>query len=441
MSLIVQKFGGSSVSDVAAMQRVAKRIVETKKAGHDVVVVVSAMGDTTDELLDMAAALNPEPNAREMDLLMSAGERISMSLLAMAIEAQGVGAHAFTGRQAGVHTDSVFGKASILGVVPERVVRCIQAGNVAIVAGFQGLSERDDVTTLGRGGSDTTAVALAAALRADVCEIYTDVDGLFTADPRVVPSARRITTLTAEETLELAAHGAKILHLRAVEYARRHHVALHVRSSFSDKDGTWISDHAVSPDLVCLLAPSLADTIIAASKEDPVEAPLITGIAHDRSQSKITLTKVPDRPGLAARIFAIVAAAEANIDMIVQNVSVDDGHTDLSFTLPTPDGPGALAALQAAKEEIGYGRIFLTDEIGKLSLVGAGMRSHPGVSAKLFGALSEAGINIEMISTSEIRISVVTALADLDAAVRATHTAFGLDSASAEAIVYGGTGR
>ncbi|MDO5080569.1 aspartate kinase [Buchananella hordeovulneris] len=441
MSLIVQKFGGSSVSDVAAMQRVAKRIVETKKAGHDVVVVVSAMGDTTDELLDMAAALNPSPHAREMDLLMSAGERISMSLLAMAIEAQGVGAHAFTGRQAGVHTDSAFGKASILGVVPERVVRCIQAGNVAIVAGFQGLSERDDVTTLGRGGSDTTAVALAAALRADVCEIYTDVDGLFTADPRVVPSARRITTLTAEETLELAAHGAKILHLRAVEYARRHHVALHVRSSFSDKDGTWIADHAVNPDLVRLLAPSLADTIIAASKEDPVEAPLITGIAHDRSQSKITLTKVPDRPGLAARIFAIVAAAEANIDMIVQNVSVDDGHTDLSFTLPTPDGPGALAALQAAKEEIGYGRIFLTDEIGKLSLVGAGMRSHPGVSAKLFGALSEAGINIEMISTSEIRISVVTALADLDAAVRATHTAFGLDSASAEAIVYGGTGR
>ncbi|RRD42066.1 aspartate kinase [Buchananella hordeovulneris] len=441
MSLIVQKFGGSSVSDVAAMQRVAKRIVETKKAGHDVVVVVSAMGDTTDELLDMAAALNSSPHAREMDLLMSAGERISMSLLAMAIEAQGVGAHAFTGRQAGVHTDSAFGKASILGVVPERVVRCIQAGNVAIVAGFQGLSERDDVTTLGRGGSDTTAVALAAALRADVCEIYTDVDGLFTADPRVVPSARRITTLTAEETLELAAHGAKILHLRAVEYARRHHVALHVRSSFSDKDGTWIADHAVNPDLVRLLAPSLADTIIAASKEDPVEAPLITGIAHDRSQSKITLTKVPDRPGLAARIFAIVAAAEANIDMIVQNVSVDDGHTDLSFTLPTPDGPGALAALQAAKEEIGYGRIFLTDEIGKLSLVGAGMRSHPGVSAKLFGALSEAGINIEMISTSEIRISVVTALADLDAAVRATHTAFGLDSASAEAIVYGGTGR
>lgn len=440
VSLIVQKFGGSSVADVDAMRRVAKRVVETKRAGHDVVVVVSAMGDTTDELLDMAAELNPNPSPREMDLLMSSGERISMSLLAMAIEAQGERAHAFTGRQAGMHTDTRFGKASIVGVVPERIVQCVRDGAVAIVAGFQGLSGNDDVTTLGRGGSDTTAVALAAALRADVCEIYTDVDGLFTADPRVVPSARRIFNLTAEETLELAAQGAKILHLRAVEYARRHKVALHVRSSFSDKDGTWIADHAVNPAIVRLLAPTIADQIIA-SKEDSVEAPIISGIAHDRSQSKITLVGVPDRPGLASRIFAIVAAADVNIDMIVQNVSVRDNSTDISFTLPSGDGKAALEALEAVAAEIGYKEIFLTEEIGKLSVVGAGMRSHPGVSAKLFGALSDAGINIEMISTSEIRISVVTALSDLDEAVRVAHTAFDLDSAEAEAIVYGGTGR
>ena len=512
MALVVQKYGGSSVSDVDAMRRVARRIVATRQAGNTVVVVVSAMGDTTDELLDQAAALTTHAPAREMDILLSAGERISMALLAMAVTELGVPAQAYTGAQAGVLTDSKYGKASIVGVLPERVARSIQTGAVAIVAGFQGINEVEDTTTLGRGGSDTTAVALAAALNADVCEIYTDVDGLFTADPRIVPTAKRIESLSSEETLELAAHGAKILHLRAVEYARRFGVPLHVRSSFSDKTGTWIYDGRREGAFVPSVVAAQLDDVVAAdiatpgspatpaspasaatpagsasqgaapaapaspsdpaglddgpsasvvdtahrnaiaaraqarprpsAKEDHVEAPVISGIAHDRSQDKITLVGVPDVPGAAARIFAIVAGTDANIDMIVQDVSAEGtGLTNISFTCPDGDSATARAALEGAREELGFRSLHFNPDIGILSLVGAGMRSNPGVSARLFGALSEAGVNIHMISTSEIRISVVVDDAVLDEAVRAVHSAFGLDAQAAEAVVYGGTGR
>ena len=503
MALVVQKYGGSSVSDVDAMRRVARRIVATRQAGNTVVVVVSAMGDTTDELLDQAAALTTDAPAREMDILLSAGERISMALLAMAVNELGVPAQAYTGAQAGVLTDSKYGKASIVGVLPERVARSIQTGAVAIVAGFQGINEVEDTTTLGRGGSDTTAVALAAALNADVCEIYTDVDGLFTADPRIVPTAKRIESLSSEETLELAAHGAKILHLRAVEYARRFGVPLHVRSSFSDKTGTWIYDGRREGAFVPSVVAAQLDDVVAAdtdsassapsaaspaapqaegaasaspsdpagldegpsasvvdtahrnaiaaraqarprpsAKEDHVEAPVISGIAHDRSQDKITLVGVPDVPGAAARIFAIVAGTDANIDMIVQDVSAEGtGLTNISFTCPDGDSAAAREALEAAREELGFRSLHFNPDIGILSLVGAGMRSNPGVSARLFGSLSEAGVNIHMISTSEIRISVVVDDAVLDEAVRAVHSAFGLDAQAAEAVVYGGTGR
>ena len=514
MALVVQKYGGSSVADIEAMRRVARRVAATRRAGNTVVVVVSAMGDTTDDLLDMADALTHDPPAREMDILLSAGERISMALLAMAVGELGVPARAYTGAQAGVLTDSRYGRASIVGVIPERIARTIQMGAVAVVAGFQGINEVEDVTTLGRGGSDTTAVALAAALNADVCEIYTDVDGLFTADPRIVPTARRIESLTSEETLEMAANGAKILHLRAVEYARRFGVPLHVRSSFSDKTGTWIYDgrragafvppvivgpaaspaSAPSPDAVGgadvvdtagagaavsppapvrkarldgvtgrVVAPDGAPAPDAAhvgathshairaratarrrpsAKEDHVEAPVISGIAHDRSQDKITLVGVPDVPGAAARIFAIVAGTDTNIDMIVQDVSAENtGMTNISFTCPDGSSAAALKALEAARQDLGFRSLHFNPDIGKLSLVGAGMRSHPGVSAKLFSALSQAGINIHMISTSEIRISVVVDDAVLDEAVRAVHSAFGLDAQTAEAVVYGGTGR
>ena len=426
MSLIVSKFGGSSVSDAASISRVADRIVSMRTQGHDVVVVVSAMGDTTDELIDLAEQVGTgdEPPQREMDILLTAGERISMALLAIAIHARGVKAQAFTGQQAGVLTDSKHGDARIIDVTPGRITKCLAKGNVAIVAGFQGVNvDTNDVTTLGRGGSDTTAVALAAAIGADVCEIYTDVDGVFTADPRIVPSARRIESITSEEMLEMAANGAKILHLRSVEYARRYGVTMHVRSSFSMLEGTRV----VTP---------------TEEEEQLMEAPIISGVAHDRSQAKITAVGVPDVPGAAARLFETVAAAGANIDMIVQNVSVHDtGKTDISFTLPTADIAAVRVALDALAEELRYDDLIFNDGIGKLSLVGAGMRSHPGVSAKLFGALRDAGVNIEMISTSEIRISVVTSAEDLDEAVRAVHTAFGLDAAEVEAVVYGGSGR
>lgn len=438
VALIVQKYGGSSVADVEAMKRVAQRVVDTHKAGHQLVVVVSAMGDTTDDLLDLAGKLTTQAPDREMDILLSAGERISMALLAMAINELGTPATAYTGPQAGIRTDSTYGKAQIVDLVPERVKSAIAAGEVAIVAGFQGLSKEDDTTTLGRGGSDTTAVALAAALKADVCEIYTDVDGLFTADPRIVPKARRLHTISQEETLELAAHGAKILHLRAVEFARRYRVPIHVRSSFSEMDGTWISSTPAPPELAGMV-PAAA---LVSSKETNVEAPIISGIAHDRSHDKITVANLPNTPGTAARVFEIAAEAGANVDMIVQNTPVDDlTRANISFTVPEADAQRTLDALNAAQEELGFREVRYNPHIGKLSLVGAGMRSNPGVSAKLFGALSNAGINIDMISSSEIRISVITDVENLDRAVQCVHTAFGLDSEESEAVVYGGTGR
>ncbi len=421
MALVVQKYGGSSVADAERIKRVAERIVATRKAGNEVCVVVSAMGDTTDELIDLAHQVSPLPPGREFDMLLTAGERISMALLAMAIHNLGYEARSYTGSQAGVITTSSHGRARINDVTPGRPRGALDEGAIAIVAGFQGVAQdTKDITTLGRGGSDTTAVALAAALKADVCEIYTDVDGVYRADPRIVPNARRIDQITYEEMLELAACGAKILHLRSVEYARRFSVPIHVRSSYSDKPGT----------------------IVSGSMEDlPVEQALISGVAHDRSEAKITILSVPDEPGEAAAIFRAVADAEINIDMIVQNVSTEaSGRTDISFTLPKDDGPAAMAALQKIQEQVGFKGLLYDDHIGKVSLVGAGMRSHPGVTATFCEALARAGVNIEIISTSEIRISVVCRDTDLDKAVHALHDAFDLGS-SEEAVVYAGTGR
>ncbi|MFC4019702.1 aspartate kinase [Micromonospora sp. GCM10011542] len=421
MALVVQKYGGSSVGNAERIKRVAERIVAARKAGDDVVVVVSAMGDTTDELLDLANQVSPLPPGRELDMLLTAGERISMALLAMAIHNLGYEARSFTGSQAGVITTSVHGRARIIDVTPGRLKGALDEGSVVIVAGFQGVSQdTKDVTTLGRGGSDTTAVALAAALHADVCEIYTDVDGIFSADPRIVPNARHIRQITYEEMLELAACGAKVLHLRSVEYARRAGLPIHVRSSYSTNTGTMVTG----------------------SMEDlPVEQALITGVAHDRSEAKITIVGVPDEPGAAARIFDTVAGAEINIDMIVQNVSTEGtGRTDISFTLPKTDGPTAMAALSKIQESVKFKGLLYDDHVGKVSLIGAGMRSHPGVAAGFFAALGAAGVNIEMISTSEIRVSVVCRDTDLDAAVRAIHDAFELGG-DTEAVVYAGTGR
>ena len=423
MALIVQKFGGSSVADAESIKRVAKRIVETRRAGNDVVVAVSAMGDTTDELLDLAAEVTPIPAPRELDMLLTAGERISMALLAMAIKGMGVDALSFTGSQAGMITTAEHGSAKIVDVTPRRVREALDEGSVAIVAGFQGFNRgTGDLTTLGRGGSDTTAVALAAALDADVCEIYTDVDGIYTTDPRVVSRARKINSITSEEMLELAASGAKVLHLRAVEYARRHGVALHVRSSFSNDEGTIVYDPTKGHP-----------------KGEKVEEPIITGIAFEKNEAKVTVGGVPDVPGKAAQIFELVAKTNANSDMLVQNVSAEN-RTDISFTVPLTEGRRVVEALEAERELIGYARLQYDDQIAKVAVVGAGMRDASGVSAQLFRALFDAGINIEMISTSEIRISVVTRADVMEDAVRALHTAFGLD-ADTEAIVHAGTGR
>lgn len=424
MGLVVQKYGGSSVADAEGIKRVAKRIVDAKKDGHQVVVVVSAMGDTTDELIDLAEQVSPMPAGREFDMLLTAGERISMALLAMAIKNLGHEAQSFTGSQAGVITDSVHNKARIIDVTPGRIRTALDQGNIAIVAGFQGVSaDSKDITTLGRGGSDTTAVALAAALDAEVCEIYTDVDGVFTADPRVVKKARKIDWISSEDMLELAASGSKVLLHRCVEYARRYDIPIHVRSSFSGLRGTWVSNEQPQGD-------------------EQVEHAIISGVAHDVSEAKITVVGVPDKPGEAAAIFRAIADAEINIDMIVQNVSAaSTGLTDISFTLPKAEGHKAIEALEKAKAQIGFDSLRYDDQIGKISLVGAGMKTNPGVTASFFQALSDAGVNIELISTSEIRISVVTRQDDVNEAVRAVHTAFGLDSDSDEAVVYGGTGR
>jgi aspartate kinase len=426
VSLIVQKYGGSSVADADGIKRVAQRIVATKKAGHSVVVVVSAMGDTTDELRDLANQVSPFPPGRELDMLLTAGERISMALLAMAIANLGLQARSFTGSQAGVITNSVHGNARIIDITPGRIASALDLGAVPIVAGFQGVSQDSkDVTTLGRGASDTTAVALAAALGADCCEIYTDVDGIFTADPRIVRGARRIPRISYEEMLEMAACGAKVLHLRCVEYARRYAIPIHVMSSFGNREGTWVVQRDVDE-----------------AEGNEMEQAIISGVAHDRSEAKITVVGVPDKVGEAARIFRAIADADINIDMLVQNVSaVATGRTDISFTLPSSDGHAAMTTLQRLQPEVGFESLLYDDKIGKVSLIGAGMRSHPGVSATFFGALANAGVNIGMISTSEIRISVVVDEGDVAIAVTATHKAFDLDTDEVEAVVYGGTGR
>lgn len=420
MALVVQKYGGSSVESAERIRRVAERIVETKKAGNQVVVVASAMGDTTDELLDLAGQVCPSPPQRELDMLLTSGERISNALLAMAISSLGFEARSFTGSQAGIITTTRHGDSRIIDVTPARLQQALDDDVIVLVAGFQGVSqETKDVTTLGRGGSDTTAVALAAALKADVCEIYSDVDGVYTADPRIVANAQKLDKISFEEMQEMAAVGSKILNLRSVEFARRYGVPLRVRSSYTNKPGT----------------------LVDGSVEDiPVEDAVLTGVAHDKSEAKITVVGIPDQPGYAARIFRAVADAEINIDMVLQNVSKTDGQTDITFTCPLASGKQAVEELEKIREDLGITNVLYDDGVGKVSLVGAGMKSHPGVTATFCEALSEAGINIELISTSEIRISVLVREAELEKAVQVLHEAFGLGGEQ-EAVVHAGTGR
>ena len=403
MTVVVQKFGGTSVADPERLRRVARRVVATAGSGVQVCVVVSAMGSTTDELIDLAGQISERPHPRELDMLLTAGERISMALLAMAINDLGRDAVSFTGSQAGIVTDTRHGKARIVELRTHRVREALDEGRVAIVAGFQGVSTTSDVTTLGRGGSDTTAVALAAGLGAEACEIYTDVEGVFTADPRIVPSARKLAAVSYEEMLELAASGAKVLALRSVEYARNHGVPIHVRSTFAESDGTWV-----------------------VREEDVLEQAIISGIASDLTEAKVTILGVPDRPGIAGRVFRPLADAGIHIDMIVQNVSAE-GHTDISFTLPTADLPHAEPILERVAREVEASGFTCDEDVGKVTLVGAGMRSHPGVAAGMFESLAEAGINIEIISTSPIRISCVVRTADLERAVQVLHDHFRLD--------------
>jgi aspartate kinase len=402
MALVVQKYGGTSVADPERIRRVAGRVVEAAAGGNPVCVVVSAMGQTTDELIDLARQVSSRPQPRELDMLLTAGERISMALLAMAITDLGGDAVSFTGSQAGIVTDTRHGKAKILELRVDRVREALDRGLVPIVAGFQGVSTDLDVTTLGRGGSDTTAVALAAALGAGVCEIYTDVEGVFTADPRLVPGARKLGSLTYEEMLELAASGAKVLALRSVEYARNHGVRIHVRSSFAEAEGTLVL-----------------------KEEDVLEQAIVSGIASDTGDAKVTMLGVPDRPGVAGRMFRPLADAGIHVDMIVQNVSAA-GHTDISFTLPKVDLPVAEPILDGLAREVEASGAVVDPDIGKVTVVGAGMRSHPGVAAAMFEALADAGINIEIISTSPIRISCVVRAGELEQAVRVLHDRFRL---------------
>ncbi len=412
--IVVQKYGGSSVADTDRIKHVAARAAQAKREGHDVVVVVSAMGKTTDNLLAQAHEIMDEPAGRELDMLLTAGERISMALLAMAIETEGLSARSFTGSQAGIITDTVHGKARIIDITPGRITDALGDGHIVIVAGFQGVSrDSRDVTTLGRGGSDTTAVALAAAVGAGVCEIYTDVDGVYTADPRICPDARKLDRVSHEEMLELAASGAKVLQVRSVEYARNHNVPVMVRSSFAWVEGTLV-----------------------VAEEDVMEQAIVSGVAHDRSEGKVVVRNVPDQPGVASRIFTALADESINVDMIVQNVSAD-GTTDISFTVPRADGPAALRRLDALRTEIGHADIDFDEGIGKVSLVGAGMKTHPGVAAQMFTALSDAGVNIEMISTSTIRVSVVVREQDVETAVRAVHERFGLGAANTATAIEG----
>ena len=409
MSLVVQKYGGTSVADPERLKAVAAHVVRSKEQGHDVVVVVSAMGKTTDELLHLAHQVSPSPPGRELDMLQTAGERISMALLCIAVWDRGVPATSFTGSQAGIVTDSAHGRAKILEVRAERLVEALEEGHVVVVAGFQGVSRERDITTLGRGGSDTTAVALAAALGADACEIYTDVAGVYSADPRVVPRARLLSHVSYEEMLEMAATGGRVLALRSVEFARNHGVALHVRSSFTWEPGTWV-------------LPGDAKNLEAAAMEQAI----ISAVTHDTSEAKVTVERVPDRPGIAAQLFRALADEGVNVDMIVQNVSIQ-GATDISFTVPLADLPAGLKVTESLATEIGAAGVTHDGEIGRVSLIGAGMKTNPGVAAAMFESLADAGINIEMISTSSIRISCVVRAGDVENAVQTLHNAFGLD--------------
>ena len=405
MPIIVQKYGGTSVGSVARIQAVADRVVHAREDGNDVVVVVSAMGQTTDDLLAMAAEIATAPDPRELDMLLTAGERIAMSLLGIAINARGCRAASYTGSQAGIMTDHQHGQAKIVEIRPKRILEALEAGNVVVLAGFQGLSvSQFEITTLGRGGSDLTAVAMAAAIGAEVCEIYSDVAGVYTTDPRVEPKARKLDVVSYDEMLELAASGANVLQSRSVEYARRTGVRLHVRSSFDDEPGTWVQE-----------------------VDEPMEGVLISGVALDTDEAKVTLDRVPDHPGVAATVFKAIADDAISIDMIVQNVS-HAGATDLSFTAPRADLRKVESVMERLVKEIGADSYTIDDDIAKLSLVGAGMKSHPGVAADMFDSLAGEGINIEMISTSPIRISCVIREGDGERAVRVVHERFGLDA-------------
>jgi aspartate kinase len=403
VSLIVQKYGGTSVDGPDRIRAVAEHVVHTRREGHDVVVVVSAMGKTTDELIRLANELSPSPPARELDMLVTAGERISMSLLCIAIAELGHTANSFTGSQAGIVTDSAHGRAKIVEIRADRLRQGLDDGRIVVVAGFQGMSVDRNITTLGRGGSDTTAVALAAALGADLCEIYTDVAGVFSADPRVVPAAHLLPFVSYDEMLEIAATGGRVLALRSVEFARNHHVPLHVRSSFTWEPGTWVR------------------------KEKPsMEQAIISAVTHDSSEAKVTILSVPDRPGIAARLFRALADEGVNVDMIVQNTSVN-GTTDISFTLPMTDLPTGLKVSEAVADEMGARGVTHDADIARISLIGAGMKSHPGVAAEMFETLADSGVNIEMISTSSIRISCIVRADRVEDGVRALHKAFNLD--------------
>ncbi|WP_462417099.1 aspartate kinase [Kytococcus sp. Marseille-QA3725] len=430
MSLVVQKYGGSSVADAESIGRVARRIADTRAAGHDVVVVVSAMGDTTDDLLDLSREITDSPSERELDQLLTSGEQISIALLAMALHELDTAALSFTGRQAGLRTTDAFGSARITEIDASRLRTALDDGHVAIVAGFQGWTEDEHTTTLGRGGSDTTAVAVAAALEADVCEIYSDVDGMFSADPRIIPSARKISWMSYEDAIELAAHGAKILHLRAVEFARRHDVPLHVRSSFTHDPGTWVSETR-----------DQAPTDHTETQEDPMEEPLIQGVAHTHDQAMLTVVNIPDKAGRAASIFAALSEVVSVIDVLGQtHTARDNGLVDFSFALPVEDAQLAKAALEKQQSELEFTEVSVDEGVGKVSVSGHGVRSNAEVPAQLMKALADAGITVMMFTTSEARISVVVSDDQVDDAARAIHTAFGLDS-DTEAVVHAGTGR
>jgi len=404
VALIVQKYGGTSVADPERIRAVAEHVAYTKRHGNDVVVVVSAMGKSTDNLIKLANEVSSVQPDRELDMLLTTGERISMTLVCMALAGVGIDAISFTGSQVGIITDTVHTKAKILEIKGDRVREALAQGKVCVVAGFQGVSTDKEITTLGRGGSDTTAVALAAALGADSCEIYTDVTGVFTADPRIVPQARKLQHINFDEMLEMAGAGSKVLALRSVEFARNHNVPIQVRSSFTWEPGTWVT-----------------------SQEPSMEDPIISGVVTDTSEAKVTVRKVPDRPGISAALFEQLAESNVNVDMIVQNTSTD-GNTDISFTVPKADMKVAQGIVESVAKEIGAAGIAQDDSIAKISLVGAGMKTSPGIAAKMFRTLADNGVNIQMISTSTIRISVVVAAADLEKAARSLHTAFGLDS-------------